>query len=144
MANADLLRQLLEIYDDFQRALTTTSHPACLGEVGEALEGGGSANTFRMGVGMIAKRIENFLNSYGVTPISAEGQIFDPARHEAVAHEVNDQVPESTVLEELRKGYTMNGRVLRPAVVKVAVKPDQQEEKEQKIIEEGMGSEQTT
>ena len=118
LANADLLRQLIEIYDDFQRALTVGAKAQDL-------------NTFRSGVEMIAKRMENFLSAYGVTAIPAEGQLFDPARHEAVAHEVNDQVPESTVLEEIRKGYMMNGRVLRTAVVKVAVKPEQKEETKQ-------------
>ena len=108
LANADLLRQLLEIYDDFQRAL----------------QAGGQADLFRAGIEMIAKRMEIFLASYGVAPIQARGQLFDPERHEAVAHEVNEKVPESTVLEELRKGYMMNGRTLRTAVVKVAVKPE--------------------
>ena len=123
-ANADVLRELLEITDDFQRALAAgrTVHP-------EALEGGtvnarsstGSGRTeFIAGVEMISRRLEGFLKSYGIAPIEAEGKLFDPALHEAVAHEVTESVPEGTVLSELRKGYTMNGRVLRTAVVKVA------------------------
>ncbi len=63
------------------------------------------------------------MKSYGVVPIEAVGSQFDPSRHEAVAHEATDSVPETTILAELRKGYLINGRVLRPAVVKVAVKP---------------------
>ena len=110
VANGDLLRELLEIYDDFERALTA-----------EPPEG--EKSTFRMGVEMIAQRMEDFLRSYGVAPIEATGQMFDPKRHEAVGHEVSEDVPESTVLAELRKGYVLNGRVLRPAVVKVSVKP---------------------
>ena len=108
MANQDLLQQLLEIYDDFERALNADS----------------SGDSLRKGVEMIAKRMEEFLKSYGVVPMKAAGQLFDPARHEAVAHEATDRVPESTILEELRKGYLMNGRVLRPSVVKVAVKKE--------------------
>ncbi len=127
-ANGNLLHQLLEIYDDFERALAAESgHP-------EVLEGGpedvrpstGSGRTdasFRVGVKMIGKRMEEFLRSYGVAPIEAVGQPFEPDRHEAVAHEETDQAPESTVIAELRKGYMMNGRVLRHSVVKVAVKP---------------------
>ncbi len=111
LANGDLLRQLLEIFDDFQRALT----------VGVSTQ---EIATLRAGVDMIARRMEDFLKLYGVEPIEAKGQLFDPTLHEAVAHEATDTVPESTVLEELRRGYTMNGRVLRPAVVKVAVKKE--------------------
>ena len=104
-ANADLLRELLEIHDDFQRALSAkTSDP----------------NQLIAGVEMISRRLHDFLKSYGIQPLEAEGKLFDPALHEAVAHEVTESVPEGTVLSELRKGYTMNGRVLRTAVVKVA------------------------
>ena len=109
LANSDLLRQLLEIFDDFERALA--ARPV-----------GNDCGTFLSGVEMIAKRMESFLRSYGVVPMEAAGSLFDPTRHEAVAHEATDSAPESTVLAELRKGYLMNGRVLRPAVVKVAVK----------------------
>ena len=109
MANQDLLRQLLDIYDDFERALLNS------GEGGE---------TFLAGIEMIEKRMGEFMRSYGVVPMGSKGQLFDPTRHEAVAHEATDQVQESTVLEELRKGYLMNGKVLRPAVVKVAVKKE--------------------
>lgn len=114
-ANEDLLRQFLELVDDFERALVALgSHPS--GQRDEE-------KTFRAGVEMIAKRLKEFLKSYGVLPMEAAGKIFDPNCHEAVAHEETAEVPESTVLSELRKGYMMNGRVLRPAVVKVAVKP---------------------
>ncbi len=111
-ANADLLRELLEIHDDFQRALAAarTVHP-------EALEAG---SEFLTGVEMIGRRLQDFLKSYGIEPMEAVGKPFDPLLHEAVAHEETDSAPEATVLEELRKGYSMNGRVLRPAVVKVA------------------------
>ena len=114
LANVGLLRELLEIFDDFERALQVESPIK-------------DEDTFRAGVGMIAKRMENFLKSYGVVPIEAKGQLFDPRRREAVGHEMTEEVPESTVLAELRKGYMINGRILRPAVVKVAVRPDKKE-----------------
>lgn len=116
LANAQLIQELLEIYDDFQRAV----------EAG-AREQNGPA--FVAGVGMIARRMEELLKSYGVGPMDAVGKPFDASRHEAVAHEATTRVPESTVLEELRRGYVMNGRVLRPAVVKVAVAPPPPQEK---------------
>ena len=110
-ANADLLRELLEIHDDFQRALSAkTSDP----------------NQLIAGVEMISRRLNDFLKSYGIQPIEAEGKPFDPALHEAVAHEESKTVPEGTVLSELRKGYTMNGRVLRTAVVKISSKEETQ------------------
>lgn len=111
VANQGLLRELVEIFDDFKRALAVAPEKE-------------AAGNFRAGVEMIAKRMESFLKSYGVVPIEAEGALFDPERHEAVAHEPTDAVPESTVLAVIRPGYLMNGRVLRPAVVKVAVKPE--------------------
>lgn len=114
LANAQLLRELLEIYDDFQRAVGAETK---------------DKTVFAAGVAMIAKRMEELLKSYGVGPMEAVGKPFDASRHEAVAHEATDAVPESTVLEELRRGYVMNGRVLRPAVVKVAVAPPEQQEK---------------
>ena len=120
-ANADLLRELLDISDDFQRALSAkVSDP----------------NQLIAGVEMISRRLEEFLKSYGIAPIEAAGKPFDPLLHEAVAHEVDESVPEATVLEELRKGYQMNGKVLRTAVVKVASRPpvgsDPSEQNEEK------------
>ena len=111
LANRDLLMELLEIHDDFERALN--SSPAVAENA-----------VFRDGVEMIGKRFESFLKSYGVVSMETVGKIFDPAMHEAVAHEATDSAPESAILEELRKGYLMNGRVLRHAVVKVAVKKE--------------------
>jgi len=110
-ANAEVLRQLLEIFDDFERAHSCAEQAA-------------GSESLRAGVEMIAQRMKAFLKSYGVEPIGALEKPFDPAYHEAVAHEVSESAPESSVLAELRKGYLMNGRVLRHSVVKVAVKPD--------------------
>ena len=115
VANANIMGQFLEIFDDFERALKTEASSA-------------ESQQLRAGLEMIYKRMENFLKSYGVNPMEAIGQLFDPRLHEAVAHEENETVPESTVLAELRKGYLMNGRVLRTAVVKVAVKRQPQQE----------------
>ncbi len=111
IANKEVLIQLLDIYDDFERALSAAPENR-------------DANVYMAGVEMISKRLEGFLKSYGVTRIEAAGKLFDPEQHEAVAHEATESVPETTVLAEMRTGYLMNGRVLRPAVVKVAVKPE--------------------
>ncbi len=111
VANEAILRQLLEIFDDFERAL-------------KADASGANGQTFRAGVEMIARRMEEFLKSYGVVPMDPVGNLFDPTQHEAIAHEATDSAPEATVLAELRKGYLMNGRGLRPSTVKVAVKKE--------------------
>ena len=115
-ANAEILARLLEIFDDFERALSVGAARG-----GENNLGNG---TFLAGVEMIAKRMGEFLKSYGISPIESVGKPFDPDLHEAVAHEPAEQVPESTVVAELRRGYWMNGKVLRHAVVKVAVRPE--------------------
>lgn len=109
-AHEELLKEFLEIFDDFERA-SSLSAEADLSQVKE-------------GLSMMIKRLGAFLKGYGVTPMEAQGKPFDPHVHEAVAHETREEIAESTVLEELRKGYWINGRVLRPAVVKVAVKKE--------------------
>lgn len=124
LANAELVRELLEIYDDFQRAIESARpeqavHPSTNAQDERRVEG----PAFRAGVGMIARRMQDLLKSYGVEPMEVVGKTFDASRHEAVAHEVTGEVPETTVIAELRKGYVMNGKVLRPAIVKVATAP---------------------
>lgn len=115
-AHGQLLKELLEIVDDFERACGATSSA--------------EPGVFKDGVMMVAKRMQEFLKLYGVNPVEARGKLFDPNLHEAVAHEERQDLPESTVLEELRKGYLMNGKVLRTAVVKVSVKPGLKDSKE--------------
>ena len=116
-ANAQLLRELLDIYDDFLRAK-------------QAGLSGPETPALVAGVEMITRRLEELLKSYGVGAMEVVGKPFDASRHEAVAHEATAEIPESTVMAELRKGYLMNGKVLRPAVVKVAVAQDTPKDKE--------------
>ena len=105
-AGADILTDLLPIVDDLDRALQA---PA-----------GGDAETYRRGVELIQKQMLNLLQRRGVKPIEAVGTQFDPRFHEAVVHEVSDAHREGEVMAELRKGYTLGERLLRPAAVKVA------------------------
>jgi len=77
----------------------------------------------RAGLEMIYQRMLGLLKAHGVEVIEAVGQLFDPARHEAVAHVTTAEQPATTIVQELRKGYTLHGRVIRPAAVKVAVGP---------------------
>ena len=102
----DLLLDLLLVVDDFDRALTV-----------DAGAGGGA---YRKGVELIHGKLHDLLRKRGVKPIEAVGADFDPNLHQAVVHEPSDSHRENEVMAELRKGYTLNDRLLRPAMVKVA------------------------
>jgi molecular chaperone GrpE len=102
----DLLLELLVIDDDFDRALTV--------DAGE----GGSA--YRRGVELIHGKLQDLLGKHGVRPIEALGSDFDPNVHQAVIHESSPGHREGEVIGELRRGYMIGERLLRPAMVKVA------------------------
>ena len=108
-ANARLIRQLLPIVDDFELAFQNV--PEDLNEA-EArwVEG------FRL----IQRKLEQLLAAEGVTPIEAEGQQFDPFLHEAIAHEEAEDYEDGQIIAEVRKGYKLGERVLRPSLVRVA------------------------
>ncbi|MBC8522074.1 MAG: nucleotide exchange factor GrpE [Methanomicrobia archaeon] len=74
------------------------------------------------GVEMTLKRFKEVLEKEGVTEIKAEGEKFDPFGHEVVSKEVNETYPENAVIEVIRKGYAHREKVVRPALVKIAVK----------------------
>ena len=102
----DLMQDLLSVVDDFDRALTV-----------DAGEGGAA---YRKGVELIHGKLHDLLRRHGVKPIEALGTDFDPNVHQAVMHEESPDHREGEVIGELRKGYTINDRLLRPAMVKVA------------------------
>ena len=102
----DLLEELLLVVDDFDRALTV--------DPGE----GGTA--YRKGVELIHGKLHDLLRRQGLKPIDALGADFDPNVHQAVVHEESPEHREGEVIGELRKGYMLNDRLLRPAMVKVA------------------------
>jgi molecular chaperone GrpE len=105
-AVVDLLQELLLVVDDFDRALTVDS--------------GDGDPAYRKGVELIHGKLHDILAKYGVKPIDALGADFDPNVHQAVVHEASPDHREGEVIGELRKGYTINDRLLRPAMVKVA------------------------
>src|SRR5712691_9854781 len=102
----DLLQELLLVVDDFDRALTV--------DAGE--EGG----PYRRGVELIHGKLNDLLRKYGVKSFDTLGHDFDPNIHQAVMHEASPEHREGEVIGELQKGYVMNDRLLRPAMVKVA------------------------
>jgi molecular chaperone GrpE len=86
-----------------------------------ALSAGGSAEDLKRGVEMIHRQMQDLLRRFGVQEVKAEGEAFDPTIHEAVSREESPEVKTPTVATELRRGYTLHDRLLRPAMVKVAV-----------------------
>ena len=104
-ASAALVERLLPVLDDFHRALEHA--PAGVDE------------GWLRGVRLTLQKLDEVLASQGVQPIEAIGAKFDPKVHEAVGSEESEE-PEDTVIAELRRGYRMNDRVLRPALVKLA------------------------
>jgi len=101
----DLMREFVTVVDNLERALAA----------------GGSAEDLKAGVDMILRQMRELLRRHGVTEIEALGQPFDPSLHEAVSREESASVPVPTVVGELQRGYRMHDRLLRPAMVRVAV-----------------------
>jgi molecular chaperone GrpE len=106
-----LVIQLLDVVDELELAVKN-------GEIST------SPDSLIVGVEMTLKKFRKVLEQEGVLPIeSSEGKVFDPTRHNAIAVVEQDDVEDGTVLEEIRKGYIMKGKVIRPTIVKVAIKP---------------------
>jgi molecular chaperone GrpE len=111
-ANEALLRDIVPILDNFDRALAA------------ARAAGGSTNVVE-GIELIQRELLRVLERHGLTRYSAVGQPFDPARHEAIARVVSGTATPGTVVDETGPGYLLNGRVLRAALVAVAAEPDE-------------------
>jgi molecular chaperone GrpE len=105
-AKADAIEDLLPIIDNLERALQAP--------VGADAEG------YRKGVELVHQQMMDLLRRRGVKPIQSVGADFDPRVHEAVVHEASADHREGEVMEELRRGYMLGERLLRPAMVKVA------------------------
>jgi molecular chaperone GrpE len=105
-AVVDLLHELLLVVDDFDRALT--------------VDAGGEDDAYRKGVELIHAKLHDLLKKSGVKPFESLGAGFDPNIHQAVMQETSPDHREGEVIGELRKGYMMGDRLLRPAMVKVA------------------------
>jgi molecular chaperone GrpE len=109
-ASAELIARLLPVLDDLQNVLEHT--PARIDE------------TWVKGLELSVRKLEEALGTHGLQPIDAVGARFDPKMHEAVGHEESSDHPEDTVVTELRRGYRIRDRVVRPALVKVSRRPE--------------------
>ena len=113
-----LVVQLLEVQDELEMAVKNARSE-------------GSAQTLIEGVQMTLKKLTKVLEREGVSPIECEtGKVFNPSCHNAVAVTERDDVETCIVTEEVRKGYVMKEKVIRPSIVKVAVKSSKSQEKE--------------
>ncbi len=112
-ANADLLEDLLEVMDNFERALDSIEF---------------DNDEVSRGVEMIYEQLSDLLDRYKVEPIEAAGEVFDPEKHDGMMREERDDLDQQTVLEVFQKGYKLYDRILRPASVKVGVPAETGEE----------------
>ena len=118
-ATERLVLQLLDVVDELELAVKT----------------GESANDGKQlleGVQMTLKKLRKVLEQEGVSPIESEGKVFDPSKHNAIATTERDDVDKCVVAEEVRKGYIMKDKVIRPSIVKVAVNPSKSQKEKEK------------
>ena len=121
-ANESLVQKLIPVLDNFEMALGAF-RPGGSAPQGAQTNVGNSLESLQAGITMIQQQLKAALTDAGVTEVDATGQPFDPHQHEAVSQQETAEVPEGHVLQQLRKGYKMRDRLLRPATVVVAKKP---------------------
>lgn len=110
-ANERLLAEILPIVDNLDRAMSSIAE-------------GHDPEKVKQGLKLAQAEIHQILVSHGVDVVKAEGEGFDPQRHEAVAMVERDDLEDGTVIEEIQRGYTLNGRLIRPSRVKISKKKD--------------------
>jgi len=106
-AAMDLVKDLLPIVDDFERALKVQTKD----------------QDYAKGIELIYQRLSDTLKRVGLEPIETEGKRFDPNIHQAVERVETTEAEDQAILGEFQRGYNFKGRLLRPAMVKVAVRP---------------------
>jgi molecular chaperone GrpE len=106
-ASMEAVRVLLPVLDDFERAMKAETE----------------AKEYAAGIELIYSRFYDTLKKLGLEPMESKGQPFDPQIHHAVDMVETEEAPDHTVLDEFQRGYNFKGRLLRPAMVKVAVQP---------------------
>jgi molecular chaperone GrpE len=106
-AALDLVKEILPVLDDFERALKVET----------------ADRDYARGVELIYQRLYETLKKLGLEPLETERRKFDPNLHQAVERVSTDEAEDQTILGEFQRGYNFKGRLLRPAMVRVAVKP---------------------
>jgi molecular chaperone GrpE len=108
-----LVLDLIPVMDAFDRALQAHDDPAF--------------EEYRKGITLIRKQLWDAIAKHGVQPIEAAGKMFDPHMHQAIERLESEEYPDGFIVSVFQDGYLFHGRVLRPAIVRVAVHPDQGE-----------------
>jgi molecular chaperone GrpE len=111
-ANVSLIQKLLPVLDSFEMALAAAQ--TAKDEKSASLQAG---------IAMVQSQLKSILTETGLEEIDATGKPFDPTQHEAVSQQETNEVPEGQVVQQIRKGYKIRERLLRPASVVVAKKP---------------------
>lgn len=106
-AGMELVRELLPVLDDFERALKAE----------------GANEAYADGIRLIYQRFFETLKKMGLEPIETSGRTFDPNLHQAIDRVETEESEDQTILDEYQRGYNFRGKLLRPAMVKVAVRP---------------------
>jgi molecular chaperone GrpE len=107
-ANESIIKEILPVVDNLERAILSSS------------EDGNPDSCMVAGVELTLKEILKVFEKFGVTPVEAVGNLFDPAYHQAVMQEPSEDCPENTVIKELQTGYMLRDRLIRPAMVAVS------------------------
>jgi molecular chaperone GrpE len=111
-SNERIITELLDVVDELELAVISA-------------RSSNSAEILVQGVEMTLKKFRKILENEGVSPIKSAGEPFDPLKHNAVAKTEKEGVEGCTIVEEIRKGYILREKVIRPSIVKVVVQPSQ-------------------
>ncbi|HET7467483.1 MAG TPA: nucleotide exchange factor GrpE [Candidatus Dormibacteraeota bacterium] len=109
-ASSELIGRLLPVLDDLRSALEHQPE--------------GVDEAWAKGIELSVRKLEEVMSTHGLEPIASVGSRFDPRYHEAIGHVESDEHPEDTVVSELRRGYRIRDRVVRPSLVRVSRKPE--------------------
>jgi molecular chaperone GrpE len=111
-ANEELMKELLPVVDNLERALASS-------------ESTRDTEAIKKGIGIVLDQVLKTLQKFGLSGYTSVGETFDPNRHEAVEQVESTEHEANTILDEFQKGYFLNGRLLRPALVSVTRHPDE-------------------
>lgn len=122
-ANERLIKDILPVIDNLERAVEHAKEPS-EGTKGELQD----INGLISGIELTIKQFKDVLGSLGVEEVKSIGEPFDPSRHEAVSHIETDKYDNNIIINEFQKGYMLNNRMLRPAMVSVAKRLEKKED----------------
>lgn len=127
-ANTNLIKELLPVLDDMERAL-------------DAAKGSAEDDPLRQGMQLVHDKALEILGKFGLERIEAAGGEFDPEKHQAILHQPTDEHPPHVVMHEVQRGYQLKGRTIRPSSVVVSKEPEQPADAEESASEESSNQE---